>query len=309
MSRLINRFELMEEAGAEAAGGGSPPGETAPAPPADPTPPPVPDDWRSSLPTELRDSPSLQDVPDLQTLVKNYENTKAMVGNSVRIPTDEAGQEAIDAFTNKLLEHQNIPLMRKPDPDNPEAMAALYKSLGRPDEAAGYQLPEGVDAEAFGAMKETAHEVGLTRRQYETLAAKQAGIQQAVIQQMEEKRAASVAEVKGEWGPAFDEKVGRAAQVAEALNAPKELVEAMKNGTVNGATLRFLDTVAAQIGAEGSPLAQQIGRAEAETVSAIEQKITERIDRMINEDLSPAEHQRLIDANVRDKQRLIAARR
>ena len=99
-----NRFEFMEEAGAETTAGSAPdpsPGEGAP--PTEPSSPP-PSDWRSALPLEMRDSPSIADVPDLSTLVKNYENTKAMVGSSIRLPTEEAGAEDIAAIQQKLLE-------------------------------------------------------------------------------------------------------------------------------------------------------------------------------------------------------------
>ena len=71
---MKNRFVLMEEApgGEGAAAGGTVETVT---------------DWRDSLPQEMRDSPVIKDIPDLGTLVKNYENTKSMVGNSIRLPT------------------------------------------------------------------------------------------------------------------------------------------------------------------------------------------------------------------------------
>ncbi len=318
-----NRFPFLEEAGSsEGAGGASsvssegggstaqsdPPSEGVTPSPAPASPPP-PSDWRSLLPREVADSPTLKDVPDLQTLVKNYEHTKAMVGSSVRIPTEEAGAEDIAAIQQKLLEREYLGLMKKPDVENPDSLAEVYRALGRPEDVSGYSVPEEVNGELFGSMAETALELGLSNRQYEGLAKKFADQQTVEFQQYEEQRTQEVGQLRGEWGPAFDQKVGRAVKIAEALKAPQALVDALKNGSANAEAMRFMDTVATQLGAEGSQLANQIGQVTESTVSDIKDRISDRTKRMLNEKMTRQEYDDLMQRNVKDHELLASQRK
>ena len=299
---MRNRFVLQETAEETAPGG--PPTEIAPSQPeVAPSP-----DWRESLSEEMKLSPSIQDVPDLDTLVKNYENTKAMVGNSIRLPTNDAGQEAIDNLVSKILENGNIPLMRKPDIDNPESMVEIYKALGRPEDAAGYTVPEDINGELFGSLSEKALELGLTRGQYEGMAAALGQQQMQEFEAYESQRTQAVGQLKGEWGPAFDQKVGRAAQIGELLGAPKDLIEALKNGTANAEAIRFMDTVATQLGTEGSQIAQQIGQVTEDTVAELHERRTNLLDRLTTEDLSPMERKNLNERLVKVNERIVATK-
>lgn len=308
MFRFKNVF--MEEAGAEDAAAGSAPPTTTPAVEEAPAPSVPPDaNWRSTLPPELAQLPSLQDIPDVATLAKNYDNTKAMVGSSIRLPTNEAGQEAIDAVVQKVLENGNLPLMRRPDPENSEAMTEVYKALGRPEDASGYAAPEGVDSEAFGSMADAALTLGLSKAQYEGIAQALATQQQAAFDAHEQNRTQGLDQLRGEWGPAFDQKAARGLQVAQALKAPGALIEALQTGTANAETLRFVDMLATQLGQEGSQLASQIGAVTEATVTDLQQRIDERTQRMITENLSQRERDRLIQANVADQERIIASRK
>ncbi len=303
------KHPFMEEAEATAASGAAPdPSPGGESPPPEPQSLP-PTDWRGSLPRELQDSPTLQDVPDLATLVKNYEHTKAMVGGSVRLPTEEAGADDIAEIQQKLLEREYLGLMKKPDPENPDSLAEVYRALGRPEDSSGYTVPEDVNGELFGSMAETALELGLSNRQYEGLAKSLADQQMAEYQKNEESKAQEVGQLKGEWGPAYDQKLGRATQVAEALKAPQVLIDALKDGSANAESIRFMDTVATQLGQEGSQLAGQINQVTESTVSDIKERISDRTKRMLNESMSPSQYQDLVQRNVKDHELLAATRK
>lgn len=296
-----NRHVLMEEAGAET----SNPGEEAPPSAADLSD----SNWRSSLPPELADLPSLQDIPDVATLAKNYDNTKAMVGNSIRLPTDEAGQEDINKVVEKVLGNERLGLMKKPDVENPELMAEVYQALGRPEDASGYTVPEDINGELFGSLSETALELGLSKRQYEGMAAALGKQQMDDYTRHEEQKAQGIAQLKGELGPAYDQRLDRATKTAEALKAPQALIDALKDGSANAEAIRFMDNIATQLGVEGSQFANQIGPVTESTVADIQQRINERTKRMMSERLSPAEHQELIKRNVADQEKLLAYRK
>ncbi len=302
-----NKYEFMEEAGKEPAVAADPPSVEA-EPPAQSLPP---ENWRSMLSQEFKDSPSIKDVPDLDTLVKNYEHTKAMVGSSVRLPTEEASADDIAAIQQKLLEREHLGLMKKPDVENAESMAEVYKALGRPEDASGYTLPEEINGELYGALGETALGLGLTDKQYSGMAKALADQQMAEYQRMEEAKTQQVSQLKGEWGPAFEQKIGRAVQIAEALKAPQSLVEALKDGSANAEAIRFMDTVATQLGQEGSQIASQIGQVTESTVADLRDRIADRTKRMLdkNSPLSPSEHQELIKRNVADHEKLAAYRK
>ncbi len=72
------------------------------------------DDWKDTLPDDLKTNASLLDVPDVATLAKRFIDTKAMVGNSFRVPGEDASTEDWGKFNTNLIE--KVPaLMFKPD--------------------------------------------------------------------------------------------------------------------------------------------------------------------------------------------------
>jgi hypothetical protein len=132
--------------------------ETAPetAPGSSPAPPggtngtPATPDWRASLPDDLRGHPSLADVKDVGGLAKRFVDTKAMVGDAVKIPGPEA---------------------------TPEQWAAYHKRIGVPDSPDKYEIKlaempkdhPGWVPESVAAFKGAAHQAGLTPQQAQAL--------------------------------------------------------------------------------------------------------------------------------------------
>lgn len=137
-------------------------------------------DWRNSLPEDIRSEASLQDFKDPGALAKSYVHAQRMLGNSIRIPGEDASEEAKQDFYNKL---QQIPGILKYDEDNPEAVLAR---LGKPEKAEQYTMPidedlqteinryypEGINPiseEAMNVYKEWALSAGLTQSQAKAL--------------------------------------------------------------------------------------------------------------------------------------------
>ena len=250
-------------------------------------------DWRDGLPDTLRDNPSLADVKDVGALAQRFVDTKAMVGNSMRMPTDDAGQEDITAFANKILENATLGLMRRPDKEDSEAMSAIYNSMGRPAEASGYEAGEGVDATAFGAMAATAHELGLSKHQYEAMSLAHAKMQQAQVNEMSGKRQQGLDQLQGEWGGAYNEKVTRAGQLIKQLGGHEALEGAIASGAIDAQTLRLFDTIAKQVGVEGTSLAQQLDQVSQRTPDELKQRRDEITQRLINENMTARQREEL----------------
>src|SRR5210317_1139444 len=98
--------------------------------------------WRESLPEDLRENKTLADVKDVGSLAQQFIDSQQMIGQSIRIPGPDAGEEAWKNFHSKLTD--KVPtLIPTPDPDNEEVMSALYNRMGRPEDPEGYRHPEG----------------------------------------------------------------------------------------------------------------------------------------------------------------------
>ena len=85
----------------------------------------APADWRSGLPEDIRNDPSLADIKDVGSMAKSYINGQKLIGkNRIALPGEGATDEEISAF---------------------------HSQLGRPEKAEGYQfgerptLPEGME--------------------------------------------------------------------------------------------------------------------------------------------------------------------
>lgn len=100
---------LMDEAGEPAGGGGSilstpvePVEPTEPTEPTEPAPFDGPE-WLAGMDEEFRTDASLQHVPDVNTLVKNYVNAQKMIGkDKITIPDELATEDDLQAFYDKL---------------------------------------------------------------------------------------------------------------------------------------------------------------------------------------------------------------
>lgn len=155
------------------------------------------EDWKASLPEEIRNDPSLGSIKDLPSLAKSYVNAQKLVGGEkVAIPKDDA------------------------DPQ----WDVVFNRLGRPEAPDKYDLvkPEGLsewDEDSEKAFREQAHKLGLTTKQAKglfdwygnTAVEKVSSFTKAQADSLEK----SVGELKSEWGQAFDAKVASAQKAVE----------------------------------------------------------------------------------------------
>lgn len=160
-------------------------------------------DWRAGIPEDLRADPSLATFKDVGGLAKAYRDTKAMVGaGPLKAPADDA-------------------------PD--EEWGAYYAKLGRPESPDKYgfeapKLPEGmgeIDPEGLSGFRKEAHAAGLTDRQAGRLmnwyATYHMGTVDKLTAQTGADKAKVMAELKSEWGPAYDRNVRLARQAVKDL--------------------------------------------------------------------------------------------
>jgi len=169
-------------------------------------------DWKSSLPDDLKNDPTLSNFKDIESLAKTVVHQQKQMGSRIPIPKDEAG------------------------------FNELYTKLGRPEAASDYELktPEGMDAyfneNALNQFREVAHKIGLNQKQVNALLDYQAGVinyelenQPATLSAQKEE---SEAYLKKEWGADYNKQI-KAAQRALQVYGDEDIVELMNTSAGN----------------------------------------------------------------------------
>lgn len=146
-------------------------------------------DWKSEYIQDegVRNHASMQNVPDVGTLAKNYVNQQELIGRKgVILPKNENDADGWNSF---------------------------YKTIGRPDDISGYKSPDiqvddkvkdFVDFSNLDTFKQIAHESGLTQKQFDSIVTKYGehqvrGIQSALDKRAEQQTMLSDA-LNAKWG-------------------------------------------------------------------------------------------------------------
>ena len=212
--------------------------------------PPDNENWRDNLPEAIRDHASLKDIKDVGALGQSYIDAQATMGASIRIPGPDAGDDARVAFYQKLTD--KVPgLIPTPDPDNAEQMGALYKRMGRPDDATGYEHPEGVDATQMVEFATLAHSLGLTKTQYGKMVGSLAEFTAKKAEVANDAFVAAQRALKQEWGIVYEDNLQLVNSVMKGTDAPKEMMELAANGKLAPEATKWLYNIGIQLGTEG----------------------------------------------------------
>lgn len=206
--------------------------------------------WRDNLSDELKDHKGLADVKDVGSLAQQFLDGQAALGTSIRIPGPEAGDDAWTAFHTKLTE--KVPnLIPTPDKDNEEHMNALYKTLGRPDDAAGYEHPEGMDATKMQDFATLSHTLGLSKTQYSKMVGALAEHTTKQAEAASEAFMQGIRDLKQEWGIIYEDNVKLVDSVMKGTGAPPAMLELAANGKLDSVSLKWLHGIGKQLGTEG----------------------------------------------------------
>ena len=155
------KFKREDEEGAGAAGGGA-----------------VDDSWKGTLPDSVKDWNEVKEAKSADSFWEQMQNMRSFMGQSIRVPGEDASKDDKAAFNTKLME--KVPsLMQKPDFDNDEVMQAFYSQMGRPEEAEVYDLKTH---KAFGRVREFTTQVRRNRASFFALLPKPAPRPQLTLQ-------------------------------------------------------------------------------------------------------------------------------
>jgi hypothetical protein len=210
-------------------------------------------DWRSSLPEEIKNHKSIQTTKSVESLAKQFLDQQSYIGGSLRIPSAEAGEADWKSFYEKVT--SKVPgLIVRPDVADATAMEAFYTMAGRPAKPEDYAI-DGIESDILvDGMREAAHKVGISQSQFKELIGVFPKVNEQLAAANESKAAERKAEIKKVWGAAVEDNTTQALAVAIKTEAPPELIEAVKNGEANIATLKWLHALSKSMGVEGANL-------------------------------------------------------
>ncbi len=211
---------------------------------------PLLSEWKENLPEDIAGDKSLESFEDVGALAKAFIDTKADVGRSIRIPGPDAGDDDIDSFNSRLMEA--VPgLMRVPNPEDAESMNQVYDKLGRPKEADGYEMPEGIPEGEIGKqfeaqlieMRKTAHAAGLTKAQFDA----QAKVLVENLNNQLNENAGAIADeqdqLRMEWGNATESKHKSILDLLNQTDAPESLREGIINRKLPADMVKWFDSM------------------------------------------------------------------
>jgi hypothetical protein len=164
-------------------------------------------EWLESLQDEaLKTDEGLKKFDSVEALAKSYKNLESLSRNSIRIVGPDASDEDRAAAYQKVMKHMPQ-LVLKPNPDSPEQSKEFYQMLGVPDDIDGYTT-DGVelDQEIITELRNLASETKMTKAQWKRYAELMSEMQAATNRNREDARIRAGAELKTEWGMAFEDR-------------------------------------------------------------------------------------------------------
>lgn len=184
----------------------------------------------SSLPEDMRGESSLQDFKDISGLAKSYISSQKMLGSSIRIPGEDAGDDQRSDFYSKM---KSVPgVVKMPiDSSDTEGWNDFYNKAGRPESSKGYSLnmPDGMEANKD--MLNIAHDMGLNNQQVNKFIEYQSIQQdQAETSQIQARENANSV-LKEAWGSDYDNRMDGA---KAALRSYSEKHPDSINELING---------------------------------------------------------------------------
>lgn len=223
----------------------------------------APANFQDLLSEELRSQANLSDFKTADDLAKSYLNAQKMIGNSIRIPSEDASPEAKADFYNKLKDLEGVIVK----PTSEEDYSDYYNKLGRPSTSAEYKLDSVLESvgleisdsinDELSGFKDLAYEMGLTNDQASKLLALRADEIKAADEaanmsiELGQKRLHEI------WGQDYDNRLNAAKQVAKIYNEKysTEMNELLNSSAANNpallAMMSELATVYKEKGHEG----------------------------------------------------------
>jgi hypothetical protein len=171
------------------------------------------------LPESVRDWDEAKNSETPEVFWDRLSNLRSKFGTGLFKPGEDAGAEDWGKFSNKAIELSGDRLMPRPDLEDEEQRSALLKTLGRPDDAAGYEFAEveggDLSAERKTFISDLAFKAGLTKSQLkvmdETMRTSDVEARKAGVAAHND----AIKELNQDWGLASPDRMNVAKKVAK----------------------------------------------------------------------------------------------
>lgn len=180
-------------------------------------------EFLQSLPEDLRTNETLGKFKDVSGLAKSYVEVEKMLGNTVRIPGEDAGDDARNKFYEKITSVPGVARIPGDDADE-NARNAFFAKLGRPESPDGYKYDfEGdlkglqPDQEGHKEFLKTAHAAGLTQTQTKQLLDHYYGNVLKTVSEQTRANEEGLKSLKENYGDAYNERLSAAKETADQL--------------------------------------------------------------------------------------------
>jgi hypothetical protein len=207
-------------------------------------------DWKNNLPEEVQGWQEVQQSDSPEKFFDQIANMRKRMGQSIRVPGQDAGEDQLNEFYNNLEE--KVPgLMRKPNPEDESSIEAAFRAMGMPENPEEYTLQKDdvTDAE-LKDLQTMAKNIGMTKKQFNKFSEAMLQINRNSSKQFQENIDSERNALLNDWGAATDERMNEILNIAEATGASPAMVEAIKNKTVDAHTAKWLYQLGQQLGGE-----------------------------------------------------------
>jgi len=183
------------------------------------------------------------------------------------------------------------------DKSSDEDKAAFYTKLGRPEDSAGYEIPDkfkeegsGLDENSVSAFRDKAYEQGLNSKQFAELVHFQADLSskaaEAQSASLEARNSEWDSSLKTDFGDAYDQNIGLAKAALEEFAGP-ELVEAINQLDIgnNPAMVKFCCNVGKALNSDsihGDGMSASFKASPSELKTQLEAFEQENVDALLN---------------------------
>jgi CRISPR/Cas system CSM-associated protein Csm2 small subunit len=257
-------------------------------------------EYIESIPESFRDVESIKSAGSLENLLNQHVNLEKKMGTAVFSPGEDADTDQWNKFYERVSTLAPG-LTRIPDSDDAEGVSALYGKLGRPNEAAGYEVPEikyGADGKVLDQgeyvedFRQFAHENNITGSQFKKMLT---WFGERTVNNLEaaaENRDKLMGELRTQWGDATDARISRVEQLVKDQGG-EEAVAALGNLANNPVVLNMLDKMADAMMEENS-LGNMGPAGDAATRQSIEDDIATLKNNEAFLDRKHADHERTV---------------
>jgi hypothetical protein len=218
------------------------------------------ENWLDDLPEVLREAPFIAKAKSAEDAFGQIKHAASIVGNSLRIPGEDATEEARDEFYQKIID--SVPdVVRLPeDWSDDEANATFRSRFGVPEEAKDYEPADVEDFEwddsYLDTLRAMAHQAGMSKAQFKRFTETTAAQQMAADEINESNLSEARESLKKEWGAAHGERMQLIENWMKLSDAPEAVRDMAADGNLTPDAANWLYEIASQYAKGGRKVAE-----------------------------------------------------